>query len=148
MRVARLYAGDQLTFQSQADQDPPNDQDFGTNPSADPVAEALAVFGLQQLEEPKRARPGVAGRDRKFYLWTCHEAVFQLWCDVQTQWRYRSAGMGGAVPCGLDYAGVDAARRGLGISRAAYADMFPALQIMERAAINVFTEKFDAQAAS
>jgi hypothetical protein len=27
---------------------------------------------------------------------------------MQTQWRYRPHGMGGAIPCGLDYAGVTA----------------------------------------
>lgn len=30
------------------------------------------------------------------------------WQQLQTQWRYRPHGMGGVMPCGLDYAGVTA----------------------------------------
>lgn len=63
----------------------------------------------------------------------CWDAV-RLYLASQTQWRY--AGMNG-VRTGLDYAGVEAARRNLRLPRSA----FQGVQVMELAVLRVQSEK-------
>lgn len=63
---------------------------------------------------------------------------FDAWLGCDSQWRV-AAGMGGAIYTGLDYAGVDVVLR-----RSKLADpdaVFLDLQIMEGAALKVFSEK-------
>lgn len=48
--------------------------------------------------------------DELAYLWPDNVATWDVWCDVQTQWRH---GMSGAT--GLDYAGVRAHLDELGL---------------------------------
>ncbi len=63
-----------------------------------------------------------------FWLWPDNVLHWLRWQQLQTQWRYRPFGMGGAMPCGLDYAGVVAwlqahgcTARGRGPKRLAHA---------------------------
>lgn len=43
-----------------------------------------------------------------YWLWPENVVHWLRWQQLQTQWRYRPHGMGGAIPCGLDYASVTA----------------------------------------
>ena len=42
------------------------------------------------------------------WLWPDNQPHWQLWCSVQTQWRYAAGGMGAPQATGLDYAAVTA----------------------------------------
>jgi len=61
--------------------------------------------------------------------------AFELWSAVQTQWR---VGMGG--PTGLDYAGVEAVLRVLGVRGEQRRERFALLQAMERAALREWAD--------
>ena len=45
------------------------------------------------------------------YLWPCNVAVWDIWCDLQSQWCHGMAG-----PTGLNYAGVRAHLDELGLA--------------------------------
>lgn len=95
----------------------------------------MAVFGLQQDESDDAQIP-----DEKCYLWPCNVRTFNVWQQVQTQWR--SAGMGERT--GLDYAGVVAYLGSMpGMRPKARSQLFSGLRAMERAALEVWAEKRD-----
>jgi hypothetical protein len=120
-QVARCQARGQLHI-PKPDDDEPAEFD-----------QALAAFGLQQGESDDAQIP-----DDKCYLWPCNVPVFNVWQQVQTQWRI--GGMGERT--GLDYAGVathlyDVVR----IKKRRWRETWIGLQAMERATLEVWAEK-------
>jgi len=67
------------------------------------------------------------------WLWPENERVWQLWLQVQTQWRI---GFDGKT--GLDYAGVQACMALRGIARRDRAELFQQIHGMELAALDVW----------
>lgn len=95
-----------------------------------PDTEDLALLGAP---EDVIAQAAEAEQDDVFWvLPECWDAV-RLYLASQTQWRY--AGMSG-VRVGLEYAGVEVARRNLLLPRKAFAG----LQIMELAILRHISE--------
>jgi len=62
-------------------------------------------------------------------------AAWDVWCDVQTQWRH---GMGGAT--GLDYAGVRAHLDELGLSGEERSEVYAGIRAAERATLEARAE--------
>lgn len=69
-----------------------------------------------------------------FEVWPSNWDALLAFLAVETQWRV-AAGVGVTSWLGLDYAAVDVAFRRLGIGD----DEFAAVQMMERAALDVFS---------
>ncbi|MCU0963533.1 MAG: DUF1799 domain-containing protein [Burkholderiaceae bacterium] len=93
-------------------------------------ARALAAFGMRLEDEaPAQELPG-------FHLLPECVPVFQLWRNVQTQWR---VGMMG--PTGLDYAGVEAYMRMARTQLRREADTIELLRAMEVATLKVYAER-------
>ena len=95
---------------------------------AQTVDTALAAFGLVA------DRPAVPA-DEPFYLWPELAAGFELWTRLQTQWRVGMAG-----PTGLDYSGVAAVMRMLGLRPKVQRERLWQIQAMERAALDFWAE--------
>ena len=70
------------------------------------------------------------------YLWPCNVAAWNVWCDVQTQWRH--AGMGSAT--GLDYAGVCAHLDEMGLHGDERRDTYAGIRAAERATLQARAE--------
>lgn len=64
-------------------------------------------------------------------LWPDNVVAYQVFCAMDTQWRV--GGTGRAT--GLDYAVLSFVLRQLGTPRAEWTDVFNAVQVMERAAL-------------
>lgn len=88
---------------------------------------------MDEFQAQQPAAPQVAG---EFYLWPEHQAALRLWGAVGTQWREGFSG-----PTGLDYTGVEAAMRLLGIPRAERAERFAELRVMERVTLRVWAHR-------
>ncbi len=102
MRLAQLCALGKI----QADSPPDDDPDDDRAAPNDTTMDALAAFGLalDAGEHPAAAHIEAP----TFWLWPENLVHWWRWKQLQSQWRYRPHGMGGAIPCGLDYAGVTA----------------------------------------
>ncbi len=100
------------------------DEDGGESSHVDA---ALAAFGLV-LEGSIPVAP-------EFHLLPDNVPAFDLFQQVQTQWRIGMAG-----PTGLDYAGVRASPAFHSIARRAREAMFAAVCIMERAWLEAAAE--------
>ncbi len=106
-----------------------------THDAHDEAQDAAAAFGLA-LELPASGQASAV-----FWLWPECLSDWQLWGQVQTQWRY--AGMS-AQPTGLDYAAVVAWLRAHGYGRGQpknLAETLGHLQAMERAALDAWAEQ-------
>ena len=90
-QVARLWARDLLHIPTQG---------AGNDPQAD-FDEALAALGLVD----EGAADGQTPPEEKCYLWPCNVRTFDVWMQIQTQWR-TSSGMDGSQRTGLDYSAV------------------------------------------
>lgn len=90
--------------------------------------------------EAVRARP--SAEDFEYYDDT-KEAVL-LFCGLFGQWNIVGT-MAGAMRTGLNYSGVQAAMHMLGIKSKRRAALFRDIQIMERAALDVFIEEASAR---
>lgn len=90
---------------------------------------ALAAFGLV-------AEGCAVPRDEPFYLAPELAPAFELWTQVQTQWRIGLAG-----PTGLDYCGVEAVMRIQGLRPKVQRERLWQIQAMERAALGYWAEK-------
>lgn len=122
-----MWARGQLQIPTQGTADDPQ-TDFD---------EALAAFGM--VEETNEA--GERASDEKCYLWPENLRTFNVWLQVQTQWR-TSSGMDGTHRTGLDYAGVATVMREvLHIRRRWWAEIWGGLRAMEIAAINAWAEQ-------
>lgn len=87
----------------------------------------LEHTGPAQLAEPA------------FYLWPENLPAFELWAEIQTQWR---VGMQGRM--GLDYAAVDAhLRQAHRLRPRARRERWAQLRAMEQAALLAWAEKRD-----
>lgn len=75
--------------------------------------------------------------DETAYLWPCNVATWNVWCDVQTQWRH--AGMGSAT--GLDYAGVRAHMDELGLLGDERRDTYAGIRAAECATLEARAER-------
>ena len=69
------------------------------------------------------------------YLWPCNVAIWDIWCDLQTQWRHGMAG-----PTGLDYAGVRASPAFRSIPRADREAILADVCVMERSWLSAAAE--------
>lgn len=98
---------------------------MGGDGGKDEVAGDLEAWGAPaDLVEAERTRPvEVIG------IWAENRTPWLLWVDVQTQWRSGWEGMA----TGLDYAGVMAVARWMGIEPAP--DLFADLRAMETATL-------------
>lgn len=93
------------------------------------IDEALAAVGLVATAPVER--------DEVFALWPENVPTFNFWQAVQTQWS--AAGTG--YPTGLDYAGVAACMDLHGIRKAARAELFVGLQVMEQATLTAWSKQ-------
>ena len=98
---------------------------------AQTVDTALAAFGLVA------DRPALPA-DEPYYLWPELAPGFELWTQLQTQWR--RTGLEGR-PTGLDYSGVAAVMRILGLRPKVQRERLWQIQAMERAALDFWAEK-------
>jgi len=73
--------------------------------------------------------------EETFEVWDVNWASLTAFLACETQWRV-AAGLAGLIWLGLDYPGVDVVLRRLGLADHVFAD----LQVMERAALDVFAE--------
>jgi hypothetical protein len=106
------------------------------NDANEPAAEfdaALVAFGLQ----PGSRDDAAPAPDELCYLWPCNVRAWNVWQQVQTQWR---VGMGGRE--GLDYGGVQVYLASLpGLRPKARAELWAGLRAMEHAALAVWAEQ-------
>ncbi|RZS80655.1 DUF1799 domain-containing protein [Pigmentiphaga kullae] len=65
-------------------------------------------------------------------IWPDNAIAYAVFCAMDTQWRV--GGMGRAS--GLDYAALPFVMRQLGVPRAEWTDIFDAVRVMERAALD------------
>jgi hypothetical protein len=87
--------------------EPPDEDDPDAHAEPpDTTTDALAAFGLKPDWSDHTSASPV--EPETYWLWPENIVHWWRWQQLQTQWRYRPHGMGGAVPCGLDYAGVTA----------------------------------------
>lgn len=92
----------------------------------------MAAFGLQQDESDDAQIP-----PDKCYLWPCNVRAFNVWQQVQTQWRCSMAGREG-----LDWVAVEVYLSSVpGFRPKARAELWAGLRAMERAALEVWAEK-------
>jgi hypothetical protein len=108
----------QLRFDSQTDE-----------AVGDELTAAFEAFGLQCEDD-------IAVDQDEFWLWPENEKVFWLWAGLQTQWV---VGMAGAV--GLNYAGVEADFRLLGIPKKRRRDIYLLIKHMEQTALEEWAAK-------
>ncbi len=96
--------------------------------------EAAAYFGLICEEDEDDATPP----SDKCYLWPCNIPAFNLWQNIQTQWRVGGLG----YRTGLDYTSViDYMRDVCRIKPRHWKDMFAGVQAMEQAALKAWAEQ-------
>jgi len=81
--------------------------------------------------------------DELVYLWPCNVAAWDIWCDVQSQWRH---GMGG--PTGLDYAGVRAHLDEIGLYGEERREVYAGIRAAERATIEARAELAEQERAN
>ena len=129
-QLARLWASNKL--QTQEDEDAARPGHFD---------EALAAWGLQRSDEPDAS--AVDTPENVFYIWPKSVKTWAIWQRLQSMWR---SGMDGR--CGLDWPSVTtwlhhAERMG----KKDVADTMQVLRAMEVAALNVWAEQREKQAA-
>lgn len=73
--------------------------------------------------------------DELAYLWPCNVATWNVWCDVQSQWRHGMAGR-----TGLDYAGVRAHLDELGLAGDDRRFAYDGIRAAERATLDARAE--------
>lgn len=114
----------------------------------------MALFGLCRADDTEDGDPPGPAADPQApacHLWRCNVVVWNIWLQVQTQWRV-SAVMDSERKTGLDYGGVAVYLFDvLGVPRSKkgrpckwrgtdLADIWLGLQAMEVAALNAWTE--------
>jgi Phage related hypothetical protein (DUF1799) len=122
-QVARIQARGQLYIPNQGE-----DPDDTTE-----IDEAAAVFGLQIVtDSDDDGGDNPRSKQDLCYLWPENVGTFNIWCQLQTQWR---VGMSGAT--GLDYTAVAAYLRDVvGIKKKDLPERFAEIRAMEVAALN------------
>lgn len=129
-QVARVQARGQLYIPNQGE-----DPDDTTE-----IDEAAAAFGLQITteeddDEEDRSQP----KQDLCYLWPDNVDTFNVWSQLQTQWR---VGMSGAT--GLDYTAVAAYLRDVvGIKKKDLPERFAEIRAMEVATLNEWAKLQD-----
>lgn len=69
------------------------------------------------------------------YLWPCNVAIWDIWCDLQTQWRHGMAGR-----TGLNYAGVRAHLDEIGVVGDERREVYACIRAAERATLEARAE--------
>jgi hypothetical protein len=105
----------------------------GKTRGADAAAE-LAILGID-AEEAKQW-VGDGDQQELFEVYACNQGVLTAFLSVSTQWRV-VAGMAGMIRLGLDYGGVLAALKLLGVPKGDRPRIFEGLRAMEQAALEV-----------
>jgi hypothetical protein len=124
--VAGLQASGQLHI--------PGNHDNPTDMDAE-YDESLVALGLQVIDPD--GKPQESDCNDSCYLWPCNVPTFNLWQQLQTQWRN---GMSGRE--GLDYGGVTAYLRNVArIKPRKLRHTFDCIQAMERAALAAWAKK-------
>lgn len=98
-------------------------------------ADLQAQFAELNVEIPPEALHQDDAPDA-FEVMPANWAALGAWLACETQWTTAGGGMAGLIWLGLNYAGVDVVLRRLGLQD----DVFVDLQVMERAALDVFGE--------
>jgi hypothetical protein len=102
------------------------------------MATILAQIGLRAVGPDGEAATLVSGPPLdEWYLWPENVPAWQLWMQVQTQWRV--GGMGGAT--GLDHTAVWADLDHFGIPKRRRREVFGYLCAMERVVLDVWAEQ-------
>ncbi|MGE8365985.1 DUF1799 domain-containing protein [Cupriavidus sp.] len=105
------------------------------------MADALAALGApDDVLDAVRARP--TGED--FFYYADNEESLFLFFDVATQWNYVGT-MAGVVRTGLNYPGVDSVMSKKRYRRKRLAALFADLQMMEKAALQVFLDEAESR---
>lgn len=130
-QVARVQARGQLYIPNQGE-----DPDDTTE-----IDEAAAAFGLQitteEEDDDEEDRP--QPKQDLCYLWPDNVDTFNVWSQLQTQWR---VGMSGAT--GLDYTAVAAYLRDVvGIKKKDLPERFAEIRAMEVATLNEWAKLQD-----
>lgn len=117
------------------------EEDFAPD---DTVMAALKLLGApaEVLENTQRG----AGGERHFEYWKDTEDAVLFMLGVFHQWQF-SGGMS-PMRVALNYQALDVVRRARGIKGKRWSSLFADIQIMERAALDVFYEKAEREAAS
>lgn len=98
----------------------------------------LDALGLSPAAVSTPAASAAAAPAGPVEIWPCLAQVFGLFAALQTQWRH--GGLGG-TPTGLDYAAVPTVAQAMSLSRRTLRRLWPDLQAMERAALELFAER-------
>lgn len=93
------------------------------------LIDAFAALGLE-------CEPDLVIDEDEFWLWPENEEVFWLWSGLQTQWV---VSMAGAV--GLNYGGVEADLRLLGIPNQKRRQIYILIKHMEQATLEEWASK-------
>lgn len=129
-QVARVQARGQLYIPNQGE-----DPDDTTE-----IDEAAAAFGLQITTQDDDGGDNPPKQDL-CYLWPDNVDTFNVWSQLQTQWR---VGMSGAT--GLDYTAVAAYLRDVaGIKKKDLPERFAEIRAMEVATLNEWAKQQDKQ---
>ena len=105
--------------------------DFGHDAPVerDHVMDALAAFGLC-------SDGGLDNQHDEYWIWPENEETLSTWFTLQTQWNVGMAG-----PTGLNYPGVETCMRLRGLKKKLRKQMFPLIQMMERACLEEWAHK-------
>jgi hypothetical protein len=82
-----------------------------------------------------RVTSGQEQQGEVFYLWPCNLPAWNLFWDVQTQWRHGFNG-----PTGLDYQGVTAWMQANAIPGEQWAELLCGVRACERARLEVWAD--------
>lgn len=121
-KVARLWALNQLNIKG----------DHETSEAT--LEKSASNFGLQIVDEPDDQEQQEA--EQTFHLWPCNVEVYNIWCQIQTQWNVSMEGR-----TGLRYESVHSYLRNvLQIKQAKATEIFRGLQAMEQSALIAWKE--------
>lgn len=74
-------------------------------------------------------------------IWPCSFSAYIVFEAMGTQWRMGSAGMGGSMPCGLEYTALPVVMRLQGIPEEEQNEVFADIRVMEGEALQTMREK-------
>lgn len=90
------------------------------------------MFGLQIVTQDDDGGDNARSKHDRCYLWPENVGAFNIWCQLETQWRI---GVSGAT--GLDYTAVIAYLRNVvGIKKKDLPERFAEIRAMEVATLN------------
>ncbi|MES2401877.1 MAG: DUF1799 domain-containing protein [Pseudomonadota bacterium] len=99
-------------------------------------------LGVPREQLESHARGGADQEDDGAICVAPHlSPAINLFAHLRSQWRTASAGMGGFLYSGLDYAAIEPAMRLMGLEPADRPEMFRQLRVMEMEARDAMNER-------